>query len=169
MSKAEDVRFEDNEICSHKSVGIIVYKGVDILLVERKKFPFGFAPPAGHVDENEYFFEAAVRELKEETGLEAIELIFLIEGMKDKNSCSAKNGTGHYWKIYLAVNYQGELKENIEETKSLKWHSLTELHKLAFRTCDYLQGKITEEGWEKSPGLEVVWYEWLQDLDILDW
>jgi 8-oxo-dGTP pyrophosphatase MutT (NUDIX family) len=41
------------------------------LLIERRQFPFGFAPPAGHVDDGETYIDAACRELQEEVGLEA--------------------------------------------------------------------------------------------------
>ena len=37
-------------ICDHKSVGMLIRKGGKILLIERKRPIFGFAPPAGHVD-----------------------------------------------------------------------------------------------------------------------
>ena len=38
--------------CDHTSVGMLVWKNKKILLIERKKAPFGFAPPAGHVDKS---------------------------------------------------------------------------------------------------------------------
>ena len=53
--------------CDHTSVGILVWKEEKLLLIERKNFPFGFAPPAGHLDGDTYE-EAAKRELLEETG-----------------------------------------------------------------------------------------------------
>ncbi len=40
------------KICDNKVVGIIVLRDNKMLLIERKKFPFGFAPPAGHLDDN---------------------------------------------------------------------------------------------------------------------
>jgi ADP-ribose pyrophosphatase YjhB (NUDIX family) len=42
-----------------------------ILLIERAKFPKGFACPAGHVDEDSDYETSAKRELKEEVGLDA--------------------------------------------------------------------------------------------------
>ena len=73
-------------ICDHKSVGMIVRKDDNILLIERRKKPFGFAPPAGHIDGDKTFEESAVRELKEEVGLAATSIKLLIEGRKE-NHC----------------------------------------------------------------------------------
>jgi 8-oxo-dGTP diphosphatase len=50
---------------------IIIELGEDkIVLVERKNEPLGWALPGGFVDEGERVSEAAVREAKEETGLD---------------------------------------------------------------------------------------------------
>ena len=55
--------------CDHTSVGMLVWKEDKLLLIERKKPPFGFALPAGHVDGDDSFEVAAKRELEEEVGL----------------------------------------------------------------------------------------------------
>lgn len=41
-------------------------------------------PPGGHVEENETPFEAAIREITEETGLEQEDLTFMINGEKPR-------------------------------------------------------------------------------------
>lgn len=74
------------KICDHTSVGMFVYKGDKLLLIERKKFPFGFAVPAGHVDNDHDFETAALRELKEEVGLDGVTLTKIYEGRRD-NPC----------------------------------------------------------------------------------
>lgn len=48
---------------------ITKYKG-GIVLIERKKFPLGWALPGGHVEEGETVEQAVIRELREETDLE---------------------------------------------------------------------------------------------------
>lgn len=58
--------------CDNKSVGMLVWRDGSLLLIERRKPPFGFAPPAGHIDGDDSFEESAKRELKEEVGLEMI-------------------------------------------------------------------------------------------------
>lgn len=151
--------------CDNKSVGMIVYKGDELLLIERMKKPFGFAPPAGHVDDHGSFEDAAREELEEEVGLQTKKLELIAEGRKE-NACRRKGGNYHYWKIYRAMA-DGEVHRSIEETKQVDWYSKEQLASLAEKTEKYLDGGITDSEWEERPGLEPVWYEWLKELRII--
>lgn len=53
-----------------------------LVLIERKHEPKGFALPGGFVDEGEWVADAAVREAKEETGLD-VELVELFHVYSD--------------------------------------------------------------------------------------
>lgn len=150
--------------CDNTSVGMIVRKDGKVLLLERMKPPYGFAPPAGHVDEDltpqgEKDFEtAARRELEEEVSLKTKDLKQIYEGRQD-NSCRRPGGNWHYWKIY-EIETEGELHRSLDETKQARWYSPEEVAGLGEKTKIYLKGEVSDEEWQKNPGLEVFWYRW---------
>jgi len=117
-----------SKVCDHTSVGMFVWREGKLLLIERKKFPPGFAVPAGHVDEDTSFEDAARRELKEEVGLDATSLELIHEG-RHENPCRREDGTWHYWKVYK-VEAIGELKRSESETKQAGWYPLEEIKKM---------------------------------------
>jgi ADP-ribose pyrophosphatase YjhB (NUDIX family) len=153
------------KICDHTSVGMIVWQEDKLLLIERGRPPYGFAPPAGHVDADILFQDSAKRELFEEVGLTTVNLELLVEGRKE-NSCRREGGTWHYWKIYQ-VETTGEIKRSEDETKQARFVGREEILKLAERTKKYLNKEITDEEWENAPGIEPVWYDWFKKLKII--
>ena len=64
-------------VCPPLAADVIVEIGNQIVLIERKNFPFGWAIPGGFVDFGETLEQAAVREAREETSLE-VELYALL-------------------------------------------------------------------------------------------
>lgn len=154
-----------SKLCDNKSVGMFVWQNDKLLLIERKKLPFGFAPPAGHVDDDKLFEVAAKRELKEEVGLGTDNLELLTEGKKN-NPCRREGGSWHYWKIFKIIA-NGEIKRSNDETKQAGWYDKNQIGILAKKTKDYLAGGISESEWIKNPGLEPIWLEWLSELKII--
>lgn len=152
-------------ICDHTSVGMFVWKDERLLLIERAKFPFGFAVPAGHVDGDSSYEESARRELREEVGLEADGLKLLTEGRKE-NQCRREGGSWHYWKMYEVVT-MGDIKRSEDETKQAGWYSKEQIQELGNKTKRYLDKEITENDWKQNPGLEPVMYEWFIELGII--
>lgn len=146
-------------ICDHTSVGLIVIKNGRLLLIERKQPPYGFAPPAGHVDDHgaglkeaEAFAAAAQAELTEETGLEATALTLLYEGKKHF-ACRRDGGDWHYWRVYRA-EVVGETQFSTKETKSYRWVNREDLSHILTK--------------ESTIQLDPVWYELFADIHILD-
>lgn len=153
------------KICDHTSVGIFVWKKDKLLLIERKKIPYGFAIPAGHCDGDDSFEKASIRELKEETGFDATKLELITEGKKE-NPCGREDGNWHYWKLYKA-DVKGEINPSKDETKQIGWYSIDEIKILLEKTEKYLNKEISEEEWEKNPGLEPIMTEWFKEIKIL--
>lgn len=167
-SEMSSIESEANipKVCDHTSVGILIKNGAgELLLIERKKPPFGFAPPAGHVDEHCSYEKAVENETREEVGLEPIRISFIAQKRKG-NPCRRKGGTWHHWRIYR-VETRGRIRRSQDETKQAGWYNKAKIKSLATKTELYLTGEITEEEWQKSPGLEPVWQEWFKDLELI--
>jgi ADP-ribose pyrophosphatase YjhB (NUDIX family) len=109
---------------------IAVFKGDAVLLVER-----GLAPrrglwslPGGSIEEGESPSDAALRELKEETGIEAE-----IEGLLDTVEFVASDADGRTVTWRLAMFYGrcvgGSLRSGSDAAK-VGWFSLGDLEKL---------------------------------------
>lgn len=144
---------------------MLVWEDDKLLLIERANPPYGFAPPAGHIDNFGSFEEAARQELKEEVGLFAVNIKLIGEGRKE-NKCRREGGLWHHWKIYN-VKAEGSVNRSQDETKQVGWYTKNDLTKLAERTTQYTEGNINEEEWKNNPGIEPVWLEWLKELNIL--
>lgn len=155
----------ETKTCDHTSVGMLVWKDDKLLLIERAKFPYGFAIPAGHVDGDLTYEESAKRELKEEVGLETETLRLVAEGRKE-NPCRREDGSWHYWKIYQ-VTTTGDIDRSRDETKQAEWYTIDQLRELGNKTEKYNAKEISEEAWNESPGLELVMYEWFKELKII--
>ena len=170
-------------ICDHASVGIIARDDQGrILLIERKKFPFGWAPPSGHLD-GQTFQIACFNEFEEETGLKVVGAPKpVIPQNPRKYFRCRRGGKYHDWQIF-EVKWRGELKPNQDETMDARWCSTEEIQRLAMKTKWYLWWlketkslqdemssavlKMVEKEWKEDPGLEPVWYEFFQELRII--
>lgn len=135
------------ELCNHTSVGMLVEQGGKILVIERKVFPLTYALPAGHVDEGETFKQAAMRELKEEVGLDTEKVELIAEGRLE-NPCSRPGGTWHEWKVYK-ITASGEVTRSEEETKQVLWLTKDEIRALP------------------PPGFEPIVGDWYKELGII--
>lgn len=151
--------------CDHTSVGVLVFKGDKLLIIDRKRPPLGLAAPAGHVDkhgnpedsEAKQFEQAARNELEEEVGLTATRLTLLAEGQMD-NPCRRPGGDWHYWRIYEAQAI-GDLNPSEEETRGHFWCSREQMRAL-------LDNESVTMG-HGEIGLEPVWRDWFSRINVL--
>ncbi len=138
---------ENNELLindTHYTVGAYIHNNNnEILMIDRKNKPYGWACVAGHVDEGETPEEALVREVKEESGLDLIEYKLLFEELLD-NECK-RGAKKHYWYVYDCKS-SGSLKFNDKETNAIGWINIDRIKELK---------------------LEPVWNYWFKKLNII--
>ncbi|OGN09398.1 MAG: hypothetical protein A3J46_01170 [Candidatus Yanofskybacteria bacterium RIFCSPHIGHO2_02_FULL_41_11] len=170
--------------CGHACVGIIARDNQGrILLIERKEFPYGWAPPSGHCDGRSYP-RACFDEFETRMGLTIIGALqpLVLKNPRQNFKCR-RGGVYHFWQIFQ-VCWQGELKPDTSKVKNAKWCSGEEIKILAEKTEKYLAGlKLAEQAeeeshcralqesiereWQENPGLEVVWHVFFQELKII--
>lgn len=113
---------------AHVSVGAVIKKGDKVLLINRRKFPFAYTIPAGHLEKGESPEECIKREVEEETGLVIVnfELISHYEPIYDP----CKGGVDyHEWYLFGAA-YPGAGLEMDSEGKEIGFYSPQEIKKL---------------------------------------
>jgi len=103
----------------HYSVGIIIEKDNKILMIDRVNFPYGWACPAGHIDEDETPKEAVLREAKEEIGLKVKNLKFISEEPDLVNECSEGIKYHHFFGFMGKIT--GRIIVAKEEAKDWRW------------------------------------------------
>jgi 8-oxo-dGTP diphosphatase len=106
-------------------------EGWQVLLIQRKNNPYQYqwAFPGGFVDMDETVEEAASRELKEETGLEGVELRqFYTFSAPDRDP----RGRTVSVVFYGFAEAQNSEVHGSDDAQSAQWHNLHQLPKLAF-------------------------------------
>jgi ADP-ribose pyrophosphatase YjhB (NUDIX family) len=175
------------KICDNGSVGEIIERGGKFAIVERGNYPEAYACPAGHVDGDADWNEGVKRECREEVGLDILEDVLVFEEEID-NPCKREGGSHHFWRVYRASSFGGELKAG-DDAKKASWKTLEELRILAART-EYFMAKFgisyekvgaltkavfgenpeekkTDPEWKAEMGLEPVWYYILKKSNII--
>ena len=114
-------------------------------MLNRKNYPYGWACPAGHIDQGEGPENAAHREIEEETGIKTGEIHKLIQEFVDWNECT-QGVKGHYWHVYEAKSWSGHVKERDKEAHEITWIPQNKLKEL---------------------DLEPVWEYWFKKLKYI--
>jgi len=118
---------EEGEIV-HVSVGAVIVKSGKILLLNRRKYPFKYTIPAGHLEEGENPEKAIIREVKEETNLEISAPELKLEE-KVEDPCR-RGADYHYWYLYTkTVEEPVEVSTN-DEASDFRWVDPSELKKI---------------------------------------
>lgn len=109
------------------TVDIIILIGRGIVLIERKNPPFGWALPGGFVDYGESLERAALREAREETGLE-------VEGLKQFRAYSEPDRDPRHHTVTIVFTAAGRGEpQAADDAANLAIFPLDELpEKLAF-------------------------------------
>ncbi len=117
---------------------------VEVLLIERKNPPYqgAWALPGGFIEMEETLHQSIIRELKEETGIENIELKqFYTFGNPERDPRGRT----------ITIAYLAKIKKDFIKTKagsdakSLKWFNINELPELAFDHNDIIQKALEVE------------------------
>lgn len=156
--------------CDNASVGILITRSDGrYLMFDRNTYPPGCAPSAGHVfDSHASYADAARAEVAEELGLTVISLQYLTGGWR-ANRCRrdpGARGIGHQWQVYHAA-VSGKLDPSRRETRNVRWLDQGTIQQLAERTAEYAHGRMPDQAFAASPGIEPVWVAFLCELGLI--
>ena len=94
----------------------------DVLVQERTlKWP-GLSFPGGKIEKGENFYDCAVREIKEETGLD----IWDLEYCGTVHWCNTETDARYLVFLYKTMNYKGELIADFPQGKHF-WYNIEKL------------------------------------------
>jgi len=103
------------------TVDVIIHSGDRVVLIERRNHPLGWALPGGFVDYGESLEAAAMREAREETGLELVDL-----GQFRSYSNPDRDPRQHNVTVVFTARGRGELQAG-DDAKRAGWFPLTAL------------------------------------------
>lgn len=115
-------------------VGIIVFRGEEVLLAQRGKYPrqFTWSIPGGAQELGETVYEAAARELMEETGLEA-EILGLVEVVDSINRDEDGRVAFHYTLVDLVAEWRAGDARPGDDVPAVKWVRIEEIDDYGLR------------------------------------
>jgi len=99
---------------------VLIFNQGKILTVSRKDNPNDFGLPGGKVDPGETFIDAAIRETKEETGIDLFCLIPVFARMD-----------GEFAAVCFLAQYIGEIDNSLESGK-VQWGTFTDINAGSF-------------------------------------
>lgn len=122
----------------------------DILLIQRGRPPFErmYALPGGKLNGGESIDEAAQRELREETGLQGVNL-----EQVQVFSAPDRDPRGHYVSVAFLGFVSRQQSEQMtcagDDATSATWHAITQLPPLAFDHLEIVEAALQHFGREQ--------------------
>ncbi len=120
------------------AVDAIVFLREEVVLIERKNPPYGWAFPGGFVDYGESVESAVIRELEEETTLKMLKDTLKIFGVFSEPN---RDPRGHVISVVFSGEAQGTLKA-CDDAKNINTFPIDNLPQMAFDHKDILEKYI---------------------------
>lgn len=124
------------------TVDVIVYRknvhdSLEVLLIERLNPPYGWALPGGFVDEGEMVETAAIREVKEETGL-TVSLDTLLYVYSNPKRDSRQHNLSVVFTSEISMQQSLHAVAG-DDAQKAAFYNLTSMPKLAFDHAEILE------------------------------
>jgi len=112
-------------------VGAVVWRGEQVLLVRRGKAPRRgeWSLPGGAQELGETLIDAALREVREETGLE-VRIVGLIDAVDSIATDADGRVSAHYSLVDFAARWVGGEARPGDDAEAVRWVELDELEGL---------------------------------------
>ena len=121
-------RHLERPVCPLLTVDVIVDMGAGLVaLIERKSSPTGWALPGGFVEVGETLEEAALREVKEEIGLD-VEIVRLFHAYSDPK----RDERGHTVSVVYLARGRGQPKAATDAKAVELYHEMNLPSEIAF-------------------------------------
>lgn len=150
MKQGPRQKLQKSKLCPGGSVGAVIQKGEDYLVLYRKTFPTGLAFIAGHGEPGEMPEDTLKREVKEECNL-TIKKFHVILNETLENRCN-RGYDKHEWMVYKIDEWEGQV-EVMEQDKHkfVKFMSQEEILK-------YAEQNDIDPAWHKIilPALNIL-------------